>query len=145
MNKSVIPAIYGSWKLVSLTFTNEKNEKLDLYGQEPLGILTYDKSGYMNAQFGNKGRENFEDESLSGGTDVEILSAYKSYMAYFGKFREEEPGKILHEVEGALFPNWQGKTEVRYAHIDGNKLTISIPPTLVNNVEISLIAIWTKM
>jgi hypothetical protein len=143
MKKSVIPEIFGSWKLVSLTHT-KGNEKLDLYGKNPIGILTYDKSGYMNAQFGFRDRKNFQDESLSGGTVDEITGAYKTYMAYYGKFKEEEPGKIIHEVEGALFPNWQGHSEVRYAEIEGSKLTISIPPTLVNNEQITLIAIWEK-
>lgn len=143
MKKSVIPEIFGSWKLISLTHV-KGNEKLDLYGKNPIGILTYDKSGYMNAQFGFRDRKNFQDESLSGGTVDEMTGAYKSYMAYYGKFKEEEPGKIIHEVEGALFPNWQGHSEIRYAEIEGNKLTISIPPTLVNNEQISLIAIWEK-
>lgn len=144
MKKSLIPQIYGSWKLISLTHVNSRNEEMDLYGKDPIGILTYDSAGYMNAQFGSRNRENFQDESLSGGKDEEILSAYKTYMAYFGRYKEEEPGKIVHDVEGALFPNWQGHQEVRFAEIIGDKLIITIPPTLVNGEEITLKAVWRK-
>jgi len=144
MKNSLMPHILGSWKLVSLTHVNSKNEELDLYGKDPIGILTYDSSGYMNAQFGFRNRINFQDDSLSGGKDEEIIPAYKTYMAYFGRFKEEEPGKIVHYVEGALFPNWQGHQEIRFAKIEGEKLTITIPPTLVNGEEIILKAVWKK-
>jgi hypothetical protein len=144
MKKSVIPELFGSWKLISLTHVNSKNEEIDLYGKDPIGILTYDSAGYMNAQFGCRDRPNFQNESLSGGKDEEIISAYKSYMAYYGKFEEAEPGKIVHYVEGALFPNWQGHQEIRFAEITGDKLIITIPPTLIEGEEITLKAVWKR-
>lgn len=144
MKKSVMPEILGSWKLISLYHENSENEKSHLYGENPIGILTYDPSGYMNAQFGSSKRANFQDESLSGGTNEEITSAYKTYVAYFGRFEEAENGKIVHTVEGSLFPNWQGHKEVRFAEIEGDILTISIPPTLVNGKELTLKAVWQR-
>ena len=128
MNKSVKDKIIGTWKLVSWKYLDGDKEPADFFGENPKGILTYDTSGYMNAQLMKSGRSNFNAESLTGGTTEEIKNAYLSYAAYWGKYHERTPGELVHQVEGSLFPNWVGHDEIRYAQVDGDTLVLSIPP-----------------
>jgi hypothetical protein len=144
MKSLLLEQIEGSWLLVSMTYKDDEGKEVDLYGKSPLGILTYDENGYMNAQMGYSNRQNFRHQSLGEGSMDEITNAYKTYMAYYGKYYEKEPGMIIHQVEGCLFPNWQGKEEIRYARIEDGLLVISTPPTLFGNGEIVIKAVWRR-
>lgn len=144
MKTSIIESLKGSWMLVSMSYENANGEIVHLYGENPIGILTYDDNGYMNAQMGFRYRSNFTTESLGDGNPEEIMSAYKSYMAYFGRYYEKEPGVIVHHVEGCLFPNWQHRDEIRYAKIEDNLLVISTPKIEFENHSIVIKAIWKR-
>ena len=144
MAVSLISQIKGTWILVSMTYEDKDSNIIDLYGKEPFGILTYDSSGYMNAQMGYNNRKLFQNDSLADGSPEEIKNAYTTYMGYYGKYREPSPGVLVHEVKGCLFPNWQGKEEIRYATIENEQLVITTPPTLFGNGEIIIKAVWRK-
>ncbi len=141
--ESVLKQIEGSWLLVSMTYMADGSE-VNLYGKDPIGILTYDKNGHMNAQMGYSNRTNFQNQSLGEGTVDEITQAYKTYMAYYGRYFEKEPGTVVHKVESCLFPNWKGKEEIRYANIQNGYLVITTPPTLVGNTEVTIKAVWRR-
>jgi hypothetical protein len=125
--------IIGTWKLVSWVAVDEKGNETDFYGESPVGILTYDQAGYMNAQLMKSGRKNFTADSLYGGSLEENSRAYMSYAAYFGKYYEVSPGEFYHEVEGSLFPNWVGGTETRFAKIEGECLFLSTSPIITDD------------
>jgi hypothetical protein len=74
--ESVLKQIEGSWLLVSMTYMADGSE-VNLYGKDPIGILTYDKNGYMNAQMGYSNRTNFQNQSLGEGTVDEIRRLIK--------------------------------------------------------------------
>jgi len=89
MNSKLFNQLEGSWLLVSMSYTNQEGKVVDLYGRSPMGILTYDKSGYMNAQMGYNNRQFFKNQSLGEGSMDETYKAYKSYMAYYGKYMRD--------------------------------------------------------
>ena len=144
MKESVKEKIIGTWKLISWKYLDGDNEPVDFFGENPVGILTYDASGYMNAQLMKSGRGNFVSESLTGGTAEEIKDAYLSYAAYWGKYYERTPGELIHEVEGSLFPNWVGHDEIRYGKIEGEYLTLSTPPIHAQGKKILFNVLWKK-
>ena len=144
MKEFIKDKIIGTWKLISWTFNNEKNEPVNFFGDNPSGILMYDQSGYMNAQLMKPGRANFNSESLAEGTPEEIQQAYLSYAAYYGKFYEKSPGEIIHIVEGSLFPNWIGHEEIRYGKLEGEYLILSTPPIKAQGKEIVFNVKWKK-
>lgn len=137
--------IVGTWKLKSIFFRNENDQPINLYGENPNGILMYDNYGYMNAQIGFSNREHMSSDKLTGGTDKEKLKAFDTFMAYYGKYYEKEPGVIIHQVEGCLIPNWVGEDEIRYCKIDKNLLYISTPETLINNFKTKIEVIWERV
>lgn len=144
MQEFIKDKIIGTWKLVSWKYTNENNQALDFFGEKPCGILTYDTSGYMNAQLMKGDRSNFISESLTGGSDEEIKQAYLSYASYYGKYYEKSPGEIIHIVEGSLFPNWVGHQEIRYGKIKDEYLTLSTPPIQAQGKEIVFTVTWIR-
>jgi hypothetical protein len=145
MAKSIKEEIVGTWKLVSWTYQNEKGEVIDYFGKNPVGILMYDKYGYMNAQLMTSNRTKFASEAIDGGTNEEMGQAFKTYLAYFGHYVEAEPGAVVHTVLGSLFPNWLEQQHVRYGQIDGDKLVLSTPPISADGREIVFYITWRKI
>jgi len=37
---------------------------------------------------------------------------------------------VVHQVEGSLFPNWEGQGQKRYVELSGHRLKLTTPPTL---------------
>lgn len=137
--------IVGTWQLVSWVYINEKGETVHYFGEDAKGILMYDAHGNMNAQLMKSGRKSFAGESISGGTPAETYDAFHSYLAYFGTYREEAPGEVVHTVEGSLFPNWLGHKEVRYGRIERDLLILSTPPIPVEGGKIVFHITWRKV
>jgi hypothetical protein len=144
MQEFIKDKIIGTWKLVSWKYNDEHGNALNFFGEEPVGILMYDKSGYMNAQLNKENRVSFKSESLTEGTSEEITQAYLSYAAYYGKYYEKSPGEIVHIVEGSLFPNWVGHEEIRYGKIQGEYLILSTPPIEAKGKKIVFNVTWKR-
>lgn len=142
--KFIKEQIIGTWKLVSWTYKNEKGEEVHYFGKNSTGILMYDKHGYMNAQLMKENRAPFASDSINGGSPDETYGAFHTYLAYFGKYYEENPGEMTHIVEGSLFPNWVGNKEIRYGKIEGNKLILSTPPIPAGGAEIVFHITWER-
>lgn len=136
--------IVGTWKFVSWVYKNENNETVHYFENDSEGVLMYDADGNMNAQIMRPGRGKFRSDSISGGTEAETKAAFDSYLAYFGKYYESEPGKLVHTVQGALFPNWLSNEEVRYGEIIGDKLIITTPPISTPQGDIVFTITWKK-
>ena len=139
------PKIIGTWRLVSWTYIDAKNQVIDFFGKEPNGILMYDTHGYMNAQLMRLPRKTITGRRLFEGSPEEITGAYQSYAAYYGLYKERRPGEFIHIVEGSLFPNWTGHEEVRFASIENDLLTLSAPPVLIDSHEITFNVRWRRV
>ncbi len=137
--------IIGSWQLISWTFKNEKGEIVNYFGENPQGILMYDKNGKMNAQLMKSNRKKFESEAFNGGTGSEMSEAFTSYLAYYGDYIENNPGEITHHVTGSLYPNWVGMNQFRYGKLNGDILTLSTQPILSNGIETVFEVSWKKI
>ncbi|QCK16342.1 lipocalin-like domain-containing protein [Mangrovivirga cuniculi] len=137
--------IIGAWRLVEWVFENETTgEKHSFYGDNPDGLLIFDNSGWMTVQIAKEPRKDLKSNSFDSGIPEELSDAYKSYMGYFGKFRETEPGVLEHTVQNSLYPNWRGDIHIRYGEVNGNLLTLSTPPTNTENGSISFKITWEK-
>ncbi|MFT3738024.1 MAG: lipocalin-like domain-containing protein [Breznakibacter sp.] len=148
-NSSMIPEtqiekIVGSWNLISIYYLFDDGTKMDLYGKKPIGILMYDENGFMNAQLGdNLRQEIFRADDLADPTAKSKI--FDSYMAYYGTYYEEAPGKVIHEVIGCTNPTWIGKKEIRYVDIHGDTLRIWTLPTLVDRREAVIEVYWQRI
>lgn len=138
-------AVIGTWTLVAWYHKSKDGERVNYFGDNPKGILTYDPSGYMSVHIMKEDRKPFKAEGMYDGTDEEIVAAFKSYFAYYGTYVEEEPGILTHTVQGGLFPGWVGNMEKRYAKIEGDKLIIYTPPIPTEDQEIVFYIEWERV
>lgn len=145
MKESIKEKIIGTWKLVSWIYYNETGEAVHYFGEHADGILMYDENGFMNAQLMKAQRVPFKSDSISGGTHVETHDAFHSYLAYFGRYYEDNPGEVIHIVEGSLFPNWIGNKEVRYGRIQDDLLILNTPPIPVSDQKIVFYITWRRI
>ncbi len=147
MSNEWIKKLTGTWKLVSMTYKNEDGNESDFFGEDPVGYLMYDANGYMSAQFMMRERKMFETEGFASGTQDEIMEAFRSYQAYFGRFRpkKDEEYAVIHTVEGCIFPNWKGHEEIRYVQFENDFLILLTPPILIQDKEIVIHARWKKV
>lgn len=145
MSESVKEKVVGTWKLISWTYTGEHGELIDYFGKDATGVLMYDEAGNMNAQLMRSDRARFASDGINSGTAEEAKGAFLSYLAYFGKYFERQPGEIVHVVEGSLFPNWLGMEQVRFATVKDNILQVSTPPVPTQTGETVFTVTWEKV
>ena len=137
---STIEKVVGTWMLDSIYYKFEDGSQVDMYGSQPIGILMYDHNGNMNAQLGNNNRQ------IPHTNSNEKLNKKigDSYMAYYGKYYEESPGKIIHKVIGCVNPSWIGEKEIRFYAVDKDILKIWTPSVAIDGKNAIIEVIWLR-
>jgi hypothetical protein len=88
-------------------------------------------------------RETFGAGDLLGGTAEEKAKAAEEYVSYCGRY-EFEGETVIHHVELSLFPNWVGADQERLVEIDGDRLTLSTRPLLLDGIEQTAYLVWKR-
>jgi hypothetical protein len=113
----------GQWRLVSFeSFDERGNATRAPYDG---GRIVYDELGNMSAQLMRSARKPLS----ATPTDSERSAAYQTYTAYYGTYElDESIRKVTHFVQGALNPNWVGRSLVRWYSFsdDGSTLQLSL-------------------
>jgi len=136
----------GTWKLVSTEFHGSDGELVYPYGETPSGVVIYDTNGHMAVQIMGSDRPLFASDDEQKGTFDELKAAFGSYGAYFGTYTvDEAQGRVIHHVQGSLFPNWVGGDQIRYFQFNRNRLTLKTPPILDGGSNLTGILIWERM
>lgn len=91
-------------------------------GPNPIGYLAYHADGRMMAVVFNR------DRPLKGAlpTDEEKVALFDSMLAYSASYTLED-GMVIHHVDGAWNPAWNGAL-IRPYRIEGERLFISGAP-----------------
>ena len=64
------------------------------------------------------------------GTPEEVEASNKGCISYYGSYKLDADGSfVIHQVEGSLFPNWEGEGQKRFFEFSGDRLKLSTPPT----------------
>lgn len=139
-------AIVGAWRLIAFEIEKDDGEVVRPFGADAHGSIIYTDSGRMSAQLMRKGRPSFASGDQMGGTAEEIEASFKGCVSYYGSYElDEEGGFILHQVEGSLFPNWEGDTQKRFFEVSHNRLKLSTPPTLWGGSEAVGVLLWDRI
>ena len=133
----------GTWKLVSLETRGENGKVTYPFGKDALGYIMYSADGYVSVTIFPKNRRRFNTQDILGGTIEEKVAAAESYISYFGRY-EVMQDSVIHHVEASFFPNWVGVDQERFYRFDGNRLTLSTAPMLVNGKRQTVHLIWDK-
>jgi hypothetical protein len=133
----------NTWVLQSFSVRLPDGQVIYPFGQEVMGSLVYTSSWDFSVQLMKKDRPLFTSGDQMKGTPDEIEAAFKGVIAYYGRYSvDEKEGIITHEVEGSLFPNWMGRSMIRYAKFDHDTLSLSTPPTRFGGAEAVATLVW---
>jgi hypothetical protein len=130
----------GNWKLVSC-FTEDVQTKQqnNVYGEHPNGYMGFTPAGRFFGLI-------TADKQTAPQTTEEQAAAYRSMLAYTGKWRLEAE-KFIVKVDAAWNEGWVGTEQVRFWRLDGNKLLITSAPIPNPNAAGSMMIgtlVWEK-
>ena len=122
--------IIGSWALERFDI-EEPSKNVRPWGKNATGLLIYTADGYMSVSI-NRDVENKSDQ--------EAKNIFDSILFYSGTFAAETE-IIRHKVTNASSPTRIGKEMIRYATLDGDRLTLKSPVESFGQA----ILIWRKI
>ncbi len=94
-------------------------------GDDPAGRIFYLDTGHMSAQVMARRIDPLDHEDPLQATADEAERAWRNYVGYWGTFTvDAEAGIVVHDVEGAWFPNWIGQKQVRYYGFADDTMTL---------------------
>ena len=136
----------GTWKLVTSEFRRSDGTLIYPYGQDALGVLTYDAAGNMTVHLIRADRPAFVSGDLYNGTPEEIKAAFEGAFTYFGRYEvNAAAGTVTHHVTGCSFPNWIGGDQTRFFAFSDQRLTLSTPPMFAGGSTMTGVLIWERI
>jgi len=130
-DQSPAEAFVGAWRLISFEMNADDGSVTLPFGAAPQGSIIYTSSGRFGAQVMRAARPRFAAGDQMKGTREEIEASYLGVISYYGSYEvDAEGGFLVHQVEGSLFPNWEGRGLKRFFQLSENHLKLSTPPTL---------------
>jgi hypothetical protein len=134
--------LVGTWKLVSASSTTSTGERKEApYGPSPVGFLTYTADGRVTALISHGGRKSL---SFGGGTLEEQGEAFKTFLAYAGRYTLNGD-KVTHHIEISSIQNYVGKDLVRSVNFQGDQIILVTPPTPVHGKIQTVELIWQRL
>ena len=119
--------LVGTWRLVSASMLDvATGEQLALWGHRPNGYLVVTADSRWLVIQTAEGRE-------PPRGDQERATAFRSMLAYSGKYRVEANAVII-AVDLAWDESWVGTEQVRHFKIEGSRLLIEVAPQRYDNL-----------
>jgi hypothetical protein len=138
-------SVVGTWKLVSVSSTTDKDEtNKAALGQHPSGLLTYTADGRMMAIISDDGRKPLSIPDRVAAPAEERAQAYSTFMAYAGRYTFT-CDKVVHHVEVASLQNWVNTDQTRMITFRDNHLIVRNTPQLRNGVTVNLESVWERL
>ncbi len=135
----------GVWDVVSFEMHLPDGKVIHPFGKHPVGRVIYSAAGHMAVQLMRGDRPLFASNDLRDGAPEEIQAAFKGYVAYYGPYEiQESERKVIHHVEGSLFPNWIGGEQVRFYEFSDDLLTLTTPPIQYGGGNTISILVWKR-
>jgi len=120
-------------------------EETKVWGDAPIGFLTYTSDGRMSAVLAAAQRP-ISSKSAGDAPVEEQAMLFRQSGAYAGTYTESTD-RVVHHVEVSADPTWIGTDQLRFIRFDGKKLiltTPSIPTNLTPNPRVFVLA-WERV
>lgn len=134
----------GTWRLVSCELRREDSHVVYPYGKDAVGYIMYNEDEYMSVAIMASNRPKFVSGDILRGTTEEKASVAETYLSYCGRY-EVKGDKIIHHIEVSSFPNWIGVKQERFYKFEGDRLTLSTSPMLVDGMQQSAHVVWERV
>ena len=117
--------LIGTWRLKGAArLDDDGNRHPPSAGWDaPSGYLIYTPDGRMMAILSTGARDAIGYPDID---DAKRIGAHKSMVAYTGMY-EFHGDHVLHHVDIAWIPDWQGDIQKRFVDLDGDRLTLTTP------------------
>ncbi len=123
--------LVGAWKGLGHDVTAADGTVTHPHGTDTNAYMIYTPDGFVSLMASKNDRKKFSGDvsgrDLKSATTEEKAQAAGDCIAFAGRY-EMSGEKLLIHIEIALFPNWEGTTEIRYPQFDGDQLTLTMPP-----------------
>lgn len=138
--------LVGVWTLESCIGRDASGAQAYPLGERPDGLLIYTASGQMSATLGRTARPPFQSPDRLTATDAELRAAFESFDAYAGTYEVDTAvSDVIHHVCVSTWPNATGIKLRRHYEIEGDRLALTTPPTLIKGREITLCLVWRRV
>ena len=133
-----VEQLIGTWRLRSWKSFAGDGSEIDQLGQDPVGYIIYTGDGYVSVDMmaAHRKRE-------GSGDTPESLSTYLAYAGPFEVLADQDT--VIHHVEVCSIPGWVGTDQVRFAKREGDRLTLSFEPMIIQGVERRGELVWERV
>ena len=126
LGQSLKDQIVGGWRTVSI-YNEEGGVKRNLYGDKPVGLTVFDRSGYIIQYLSKPDVPKFAANNRLKGTDQEYRAVVQSIISGFGTYTVDGDTVTIKWVASS-YPNRAGTTEKRTYKIARDQMT-AVNPT----------------
>lgn len=140
LGQSLKEQIVGAWRLVSL-YTEEQGVKSYPYGEKPVGLFVFDRSGSVIQFLAKPELPKFSTPNRLKGTDKEYRDVMQSILSGFGTYTVDGD-TVTIKWEASSYPNRAGTTEKRTYKLVGDELR-AINPTAASGGASH--AVWVRV
>jgi len=138
-------SVVGTWKLLSVSATTEKDDvDKPILGQTPSGLLTYTAEGRMTAIISDAGRKPLSIADRVAAPAAERAEAYSTFMAYAGRYTFT-CDKVVTHVEVASLQNWVNTDQTRFVTVQGNRMHVRNTPMLRAGNMVNIQSEWERL
>lgn len=138
--------LIGTWTLRSFVAIGSNGERREVWGEQPAGQLVYTSDGHMAVVMTRPDRARFVSADPFGGTLDEVKQAFEGMEAYAGTYHVDgDSGAVIHQTNISRLPNWEGGSQVRYASLNADELTLRTPPVRARGGEWVLTLVWRRL
>jgi hypothetical protein len=120
LGQSLKEQIVGAWRLVSV-YTEEKGVKNHPFGEKPVGLFIFDRSGNVMQFLSKPELPRFAAPNRLKGTDKEYREVMQGILSGFGTYTVDGDTVTIKWVASS-YPNRAGTTEKRVYKIVGDEL-----------------------
>ena len=132
----------GIYKLVSWKSTNADGTVVEPLGADPIGRITYHKSGHMSVQLMRRDRKPLPRLDIQTASIDELRAGLRTaqsgtaggFIAYMGTYEVQADRHIvIHHLEGGSSPAFSGQDFERRYELTDKGLNLSAPPNFDSN------------
>jgi hypothetical protein len=111
-------------------------------GSDPLALLTYTRDRFA-AQFMRRAGRGGQAGAVRPGANN--TASVDGYDAYFGTYRLDGGGKVMHRLEAALTAENVGMEVMRMLSVENGQLVIRLPTTTAAGEPVERCLTWRRV
>ncbi|MES1244414.1 MAG: lipocalin-like domain-containing protein [Acidobacteriota bacterium] len=136
--------LVGTWTLVSVDNILADGSRIEPYGPNPAGMLTFDAAGRYSILIFRPGRARFLSNDKSHGTPEENQATVKGTNSHFGRYSvDSEKSVLTFRIDHASFPNWEGTEQQRSFELKDGVLRYTVRTTTTGGTEVGEVT-WRR-